>query len=102
MKTIRNILGIALTFGALMMLGIFVAKTVIDRSDDGSVKRELDSLKRVAIDLKRGQVEIKAKLDSIAARQTDFKSDLDTLKSGQEIIYEQVKKAAGLSFWDLF
>lgn len=97
-----SLLKFCLGIFVVMLLGIYIAKTVIDRSDDGSVRRELDSLRRETLQLKRGQAEIKAKLDTVISNQTDFKSDLDTLKAGQEVIYNQVKKYAEKSFCDWF
>ena len=99
---IKSLFKFAIGVFVVLLLGIYIAKLVIDRSDDGSTTRELDSLKKEVLDLKKGQAEIKAKLDTISTMQTDFKSDLDTLKAGQEIIYNQVKKTAEKSFFDWF
>lgn len=99
---IKGLLKFCIGIFVVLFLGIWIAKTVIDRSDDGSVKRELDSLRRELFTLKRGQNDIRRDLDTVKRNQADFKSDLDTLKAGQEIIYNEVRKAAGKSFWDLF
>lgn len=41
-----------------------------------------------------------AKLDTLQATANRCESDLDTLKQGQEVIFDQVKKNNGTSFWD--
>jgi hypothetical protein len=55
---------------------------------DTYLNSRIDSLKTLLIQLQQGQ-------DTI-------KSDLDTLKQGQRIIFDEVKKASDKSFWTLF
>ena len=55
---------------------------------DAYLNARIDSLKTLLIQLQHGQ-------DTI-------RTDLDTLKQGQRIIYDEVKKASDKSFWSLF
>ena len=55
---------------------------------DAYLNARIDSLKTILIQLQQGQ-------DTI-------RTDLDTLKQGQRIIFDEVKKASDKSFWTLF
>jgi hypothetical protein len=55
---------------------------------DTYLNKRIDSLKAMVIDLRKNQ-------DTI-------KTDLDTLKSGQRIIFDEVKKKSEKTFWNLF
>ena len=55
---------------------------------DAYLNARIDSLKTLLIQLQHGQ-------DTI-------RTDLDTLKQGQRIIFDEVKKASDKSFWTLF
>lgn len=55
---------------------------------DAYLNKRIDSLKAMVLVLYKNQ-------DTI-------KHDLDTLKMGQEIIYNEVKKASDNNFWNLF
>ena len=61
-------------------------KQFMDR--DAYLNKRIDSLKALLIQLQHGQ-------DTI-------RTDLDTLKQGQRIIFDEVKKASDKSFWTLF
>ena len=99
MKKFFIILGIV---GAVLYAAhYFGLWTLLDGSQH-DYRRELDSLRQEVLTLRRGQIEIKEKLDSIADGQSAIKSDLDTLKSGQEVIFNEVRKTAERSFWDYF
>lgn len=55
---------------------------------DTYLNKRIDSLKAMVIDLRQNQDTIKI--------------DLDTLKSGQRIIFDEVKKKNDKIFWSLF
>ena len=55
---------------------------------DAYLNARIDSLKTLLIQLQHGQ-------DTI-------RTDLDTLKQGQRIIFDEVKKASEKTFWSLF
>lgn len=55
---------------------------------DNYLNKRIDSLKAMVIDL--------------AKNQDTIKTDLDTLKSGQRIIFDEVKKTSEKTFWNLF
>ena len=61
-------------------------KQFMDR--DAYLNKRIDSLKALLIQLQHGQ-------DTI-------RTDLDTLKQGQRIIFDEVKKASDKSFWSVF
>jgi len=58
------------------------------------INLKLDSLERISNI-------INLKTDSINENVKEIKLSIDTLKKGQSIIYEQVKKS-GKSFWEMF
>ena len=55
---------------------------------DEYLNKRIDSLKAMVLDL--------------AKNQDTIKTDLDTLKSGQRIIFDEVKKQTNKDFWSLF
>lgn len=55
---------------------------------DAYLNKRIDSLKTLLIEVK--------------ASQDTIRTDLDTLKKGQQIIYNEVKKVASKSFFDNF
>ena len=55
---------------------------------DAYLNKRIDSLKAIILIMEQNQDTIKHKLD--------------TLKYGQKIIFDEVKKASDINFWDLF
>lgn len=55
---------------------------------DAYLNKRIDSLKALILEIK--------------ASQDTIRTDLDTLKKGQAIIYNEVKKVASKSFLDMF
>lgn len=55
---------------------------------DAYLNKRIDSLKTLILEIK--------------ASQDTIRTNLDTLKQGQEIIYNEVKKVASKSFLDMF
>ena len=55
---------------------------------DAYLNKRIDSLKKMVVYLTKNQDTIKA--------------DLDTLKGGQKIIFDEVKKQTNKDFWSLF
>ena len=45
---------------------------------------------------------LKAIILIMEQNQDTIKTDLDTLKNGQKIIFDEVKKASDTNFWNLF
>lgn len=41
-----------------------------------------------------------SKLDTLQSSVDRIERNMDTLKNGQEVIFDQVKKQSGTSFWD--
>ena len=58
------------------------------RKSEQYLNKRIDSLKAMVIDLRQNQ-------DTI-------KKNLDTLKSGQKFIFDEVKKKSNSNFWSLF
>lgn len=89
----------AILLGAVLISVIILAFAVSFQRDEQLTKQEFanrDAYLNKRIDsLKTLILEIKASQDTI-------RTDLDTLKMGQEIIYNEVKKVASKSFLDMF
>lgn len=83
---IKNIIVIVvLCFFILTIAAYFKEKQT---ADDLHYRKQFDSLKTEIF-------RIKAELDEV-------KANTDTLKVGQRIIFDEVKKNAEKSFWDFF
>lgn len=76
---------VALCFFILVIAAYFKEKQT---ADDLHYRKQFDSLKTEIF-------RIKAELDEV-------KANTDTLKVGQRIIFDEVKKNAEKSFWDFF
>ena len=93
MKTATTILAVI-----VILIGVIWVNQYFQRTEqlttqqfmvrDAYLNARIDSLKTLLIQLQHGQ-------DTI-------RTDLDTLKQGQRIIYDEVKKASDKSFWSLF
>lgn len=93
MKTIATIAAVI-----FILIGIIWVNQYFQRTEqlttqqfmerDAYLNARIDSLKMLLIQLQHGQ-------DTI-------RTDLDTLKQGQRIIFDEVKKASDKSFWTLF
>lgn len=82
----KVILVILLCFASIYFFFVILDTRI---KDDGKIyKAEFDSLKTEIF-------RIKAELDEV-------KANTDTLKVGQRIIFDEVKKNAEKSFWDFF
>lgn len=88
-------IGFLIVAVAVLLLSVFCLKTekttltedkFLER--DAYLNKRIDSLKAMCIFL--------------AKNQDTIKSDLDTLKSGQKIIFDEVKKQTNKDFWSLF
>jgi hypothetical protein len=88
--------GITLLFAMTIIGGVlaYYNKQTETLSEDKFLERDsylnkrIDSLKAMVLDL--------------AKNQDTIKTDLDTLKSGQRIIFDEVKKTSEKTFWNLF
>jgi len=93
MKTAATILAVL-----LILIGVIGINQYFQRTEqltqkefaerDAFLNKRIDSLKTLILEIKAGQ-------DTI-------RTDLDTLKKGQEVIYNEVKKVASKSFFDNF
>ncbi|MBQ3656827.1 MAG: hypothetical protein II956_08295 [Bacteroidales bacterium] len=88
-------LGFLIAAVAVILLSVFCVKqTKPTLTEDKFLERDtylnkrIDSLKKMVVYL--------------AKNQDTIKRDLDTLKSGQKIIFDEVKKQTNKDFWSLF
>ena len=72
-------------------------------------KRQVDSLSQELQGLKRDHIRIMEHItalerttDTIKTELRTVKANTDTLKQGQQLIFDEVKKVNDKSFWDLF
>lgn len=93
MKTAATILAVLIILIGVIWLNQYYQRTeqlttqqFMER--DEYLNRRIDSLQHLIIQLQDGQ--------------KDIRTDLDTLKQGQRIIFDEVKKASDKSFWTLF
>lgn len=93
MKTAATILAVLIILIGVIWLNQYYQRTeqltkqqFMER--DEYLNRRIDSLQNLIIQLQDGQ--------------KDIRTDLDTLKQGQRIIFDEVKKASDKSFWTLF
>jgi hypothetical protein len=93
MKTAATILAVL-----LILIGVIGINQYFQRTEqltqkefaerDAYLNKRIDSLKTLLIEVK--------------ASQDTIRTDLDTLKKGQVIIYNEVKKVASKNFLDMF
>lgn len=93
MKTAATILAVL-----LILIGVIGINQYFQRTEqltqkefaerDAYLNKRIDSLKTLLIEVK--------------ANQDTIRTDLDTLKKGQQIIYNEVKKVASKSFFENF
>lgn len=93
MKTILGILGFLAALALVYYLGAQWAMSKRPVSNETFAKR-MDSLSKITKKLEMNQDTIKRKQDTLLL-------DVDSLKLGQKIIFDEVKKS-NTSFWDLF
>lgn len=78
-----------------VLLSVFCLKTEKPTlTEDKFLERDVYLNKRID--------SLKAMCIFLAKNQDTIKSDLDTLKSGQKIIFDEVKKQTNKDFWSLF
>ena len=93
----KNIVIVVLSI--LLLLGIVVFLSQLLQHSQQLTKQEFeerDAYLNMRID------SLKAIILIMEQNQDTIKTDLDTLKNGQKIIFDEVKKASDTNFWNLF
>ena len=96
-----------LTIIAVIILAVF-AYEAYNRVVNGSTVKTLEfrqahELLNLRIDsLKHAVEKVSLKVDSVNIKVTYIAGSVDTLKYGQQVIYDEVKKDKKISFWDMF
>lgn len=85
-KFVKNITAVLILVFVLILISSYFKRKA--KTNDLYYRQQFDSLKTEIF-------RIKAELDEV-------KANTDTLKVGQRIIYDEVKKNAEKSFWDFF
>lgn len=85
-KFVKNITAVLILVFVLILISSYFKQKA--KTNDLYYRQQFDSLKTEIF-------RIKTELDEV-------KANTDTLKVGQRIIYDEVKKNAEKSFWDFF